>query len=176
MGLQKVHSKQGSIICTQRFQIPDTAPKNPKIRFYYFGRFSHALHSESRLPEDLCNQCWFLLIDSKETRDLISVDEKSWKWVIHYRVLTCFRQSLPPFRPSFMHSNCLSVFPSGAREIWIFLLLSWTLPKRRQRRFTTGHFFKIQNCIFIKSCPIFIKIAHKKHKRSYFHILSKFIF
>ena len=128
MGLQKVHSKQGSIICTQRFQIPDTAPKNPKIRFYYFGRFSHALHSESRLPEDLCNQCWFLLIDSKETRDLISVDEKSWKWVIHYRALTCFRQFLPPFRPSFKHSNCLSVFPSGGREIFIFLLLSWTLP------------------------------------------------
>ena len=34
-----------------------------------------------------------------------------------YRALTCFRRFLPPFRPPFMHSNCLSVFPSGGKEI-----------------------------------------------------------
>ena len=37
--------------------------------------------------------------------------------LLQYRALTCFRRFLPPFRPPFMHSNCLSVFPSGGKEI-----------------------------------------------------------
>ena len=33
-----------------------------------------------------------------------------------YRALTCFRRFLPPFRPPFMHSICLFVFPLNWKE------------------------------------------------------------
>ena len=40
----------------------------------------------------------------------------SFKLSSNYRALTCFRQFLLPFRPLFMHSICLFVFPLKWKE------------------------------------------------------------
>ena len=60
---------------------------------------------------------------------------------------------------------CLDLENNWFQPTMYFPLLSWTLPKMRQRRFTKGHFFKFK--LFDKSCPISMKFAHTKHKYSY---------